>query len=651
MALKPGAFLDFAGGDVYANSLKKPMIQRMSKIEILGDRDILVPVTRLLYELGVAHLEEAPVSEHLQREELSEEQRERERIVINALALLREMEKGLGTVEVLPEGVTPEGDPHRELEALKQEYDRLLHRLNTLEAEYRTLKDYARLLRAMEPLLQRVEGENLEILGVTLPRSEARLIDLIREALEERVGEGNFEIHRAEFGADRIVALLLLPPEQMEAFRKYLRQEGLSELVMPERYQDQPLPQVLRNIEADLERLPKDLQEAQEALEAFKRAHLEKIRALKTYFLDQYHLLRAVQAYPTLSKLLFFLRAWVPQREAQRVVQRLKKAFGRQVHVEVFEPAKHEYPRVPVNLENPRLFRPFQYLLSIFTPPIYGTIDPTPFLYLFFPFFFGFMLGDMGYGLVGTLLFGFLWLKSKPGGFMRGIATMFLWTMLWTLIFGFLYGEFFGEVGEIFGLHPILVHRTHEVRPVLVAAVAFGVVQVLLGLLLAVINQIRLGHRHHAWYEFARLVGLTGIVLFFVGPILFLIGGWQGWPQELVYLGIALLVIAIPAVVKLHNFVAPLELLSAVGNMFSYARLMAIGLASAILAMIANMFGHLIGIFIFGLMVALLFHALNTVLGIFDPTVQGLRLQFVEFFSKFYLTGGKRYTPFKRGGQ
>jgi len=115
--------------------------------------------------------------------------------------------------------------------------------------------------------------------------------------------------------------------------------------------------------------------------------------------------------------------------------------------------------------------------------------------------------------------------------------------------------------------------------------------------------------------------------------------------------GIVMLILAIPAVVKLHNFVAPLEILSAMGNMFSYARLMAIGLSSAILGMIANMFGGIIGIFLFGLAVALLFHALNTLLGIFDPTVQGLRLQFVEFFSKFYLTGGRDFQPFKRGGK
>ncbi len=627
------------------------MIQRMSKIEILGDRDILVPVTRLLYELGVAHLEEAPVSEHLQKEEPPDEQREHERRVINALAILREMEKGLGRVPLLPEGIEPEGDPLKALETLKAEYDRRLHRLNTLETEYRTLQDYVRLFRAMEPLLKRIQGENLEMLGVTLPRSEARLIDLLREALEERVGKDNFEIHRADFGADRIVALILLPADQLEEFRRYLRQEGLNELVMPEKYQDRPLPEVLQALEADLQRLPAEIQEARQQLEAFKQEHLQEIQALKTYFQDQYNLFRAVRSYPSLSHLLFFLRAWVPAREADRVVARLRRTFGNQIHVEVFQPAKAEYPKVPVKLENPRLFRPFQALLSIFTPPIYGTVDPTPFLYLFFPIFFGFMLGDIGYGLIGTLLFGFLWLKSKPGSLMRGIATMFLWTMLWTLIFGFLYGEFFGEVGEAFGLHPILVHRTHQVRPVLVTAVGFGVVQVLLGLLLGVINQIRLGHRRHAWYEFARLMGLTGIVLFFVGPILFLIGGWQGWPRELVYLGIALLAIAVPMVVKLHNFVAPLELLSAVGNIFSYARLMAIGLASAILAMIANMFNGIIGVFILGLAVALIFHALNTVLGIFDPTVQGLRLQFVEFFSKFYLTGGKPYTPFKRGGQ
>jgi len=84
--------------------------------------------------------------------------------------------------------------------------------------------------------------------------------------------------------------------------------------------------------------------------------------------------------------------------------------------------------------------------------------------------------------------------------------------------------------------------------------------------------------------------------------------------------------------------------------MFSFARLMAIGMSSAILGMIANLMGGMMGMIVLTIIIALLFHVLNLVLGLFDPTVQGLRLQLVEFFSKFFMPGGREYRPFRKGG-
>jgi V/A-type H+-transporting ATPase subunit I len=91
----------------------------------------------------------------------------------------------------------------------------------------------------------------------------------------------------------------------------------------------------------------------------------------------------------------------------------------------------------------------------------------------------------------------------------------------------------------------------------------------------------------------------------------------------------------------------PIEFIGLIGNVLSYLRIAAIGLASVYLAKVANDMGGLVGNLFVGILLAVLIHALNLVLGAFSPTIHSLRLHYVEFFRKFYEGGGKPYTPFK----
>jgi ABC-type multidrug transport system fused ATPase/permease subunit len=139
------------------------------------------------------------------------------------------------------------------------------------------------------------------------------------------------------------------------------------------------------------------------------------------------------------------------------------------------------------------------------------------------------------------------------------------------------------------------------------------------------------------------------------GPVLALTGLFtliadlaRAFPAGMVP-AVAALVISIPVLLYLKGPLIVIELLSFVGNMLSYARLMAVGVASVYLAFVANMFAGMVGNIVIGVIIAALIHAINQALA-FSPTIQSARLHYVEFFGKFYKPGGKEYKPFKRGG-
>jgi V/A-type H+-transporting ATPase subunit I len=201
-----------------------------------------------------------------------------------------------------------------------------------------------------------------------------------------------------------------------------------------------------------------------------------------------------------------------------------------------------------------------------------------------------------------------------------------------------LFGEFFGDVGSRLGLKPLAFNRHEAMIPFLLLAVSLGVVHILLGMGLGIASTIR----RHPREAMGRGVSMIMVIL----VILALLAAVKVLPKGFFTPAVIGLLVAFPALIVLEGVVAPIELLSTLGNILSYARIMALGVASVMLAVVANKMVGAIGSVAVGVLFALLFHLVNFAIALFSPTVHALRLHYVEFFGKFYSPGGVRYQPF-----
>jgi len=379
------------------------------------------------------------------------------------------------------------------------------------------------------------------------------------------------------------------------------------------------------------------------------------------------------------TKSSFVAEGWIPKADAGNVKTSLESVTSKKISVVFSDPDHDESP--PVKLKNKILVTPFEFLLRLYDLPKYQEIDPSSLLFITFPLFFGIMLGDIGYGLV--LLLVFLHLKKKIPA-MGQLASVLVFAAVVSIIFGFAFGEVFGfehvsiETGEKLcntlgiclpqaELHvhgqvievadfPRLLNRAHghtelfgfEILTILVIGAIIGFIHLNLGFLFGFINEYYSHGLKHAFLaKMSWMIIEAGIIVAVLSKIgIFL--------PVMVWIGIAIVIIGVVMLGMGEGIQGIVELPSLFSNMLSYMRLGAVGLASVGLAVVVNEelampFIEKGGVFIIiGILIMLLGHGINILLGVIGPFLHGVRLHYVEFFSKFFHGGGKEYTPFTK---
>jgi len=621
------------------------MIVTMSKVEVAGPREMLLPVLETIQREEV--LEIAPdIKERIGQGAVQNlKPIALDTQVLAERLVLEDLGNKIGRLlTLLPKVETKESSVRPSLAVdsiaalvgkhLDTCYERSQHK-EALQSELGQLQRYLVFLGAMELLAPKgAEAADRELIGIQA-KDPAALDQLAKVA--DRTSPGSV-VSSAKMEDGSYIGLLTTEKRLANKLREDLRGSQIPEINLPSYLDRLPLPEKVKAAQARQDELSAQVASIDNELIEMSRKWRAIYQPVQSWLGQRLSLLRTSASLYETGR-CFVLFGWVPSGAVAGLRHALAKHHGDAIVLEEREILKQDLDTVPVVLRNPTYLQPFELLVRLLPLPRYTSIDPTPFIAIFFPLFFGMILGDMGYGFilllvaVGAILFA----KRR---IIRQVGEILLVSSIYTIVFGALYGECFGELGtRLFGLRPIFDRQTSLV-PMVYFSLAVGSVHVVVGLVLGVVSALRGRQTREAVVRSLSImvvICVAGVLASYFAPVAALVRG----PL------ITAVLITIPVLIFIGGFLAPFELLRDFGNIISYVRLMAVGLASVLLASIANRLAGAAGSVWMGVAVAIVLHAFNLLLGVFAPTVHALRLHYVEFFSKFMETGGKDFQPLK----
>lgn len=350
----------------------------------------------------------------------------------------------------------------------------------------------------------------------------------------------------------------------------------------------------------------------------------------------------------------FLLEGWMPEESEGRIRKALARNYKDYI-LEINEPGEDE--EYPILLKNSSLIKPFELVTELYSLPHPKGIDPNLFMAPFFFLFFGMMVSDAGYGLVMAIVTGIILWKFKPKGMAYKLIKLVFFGGISTFIWGALFGGWFGNIVDAvssgkYTIRPLWFNPLKEPMRLLLWSFIFGLLHIFTGMGLKAYMLIRDGKMLDAIFDiFSWYVLIVGLIMLALGGTIGTVGKYAA------IAGAATLILTQGRneknIVKrlMSGIISLYSITGYMSDVLSYSRLLALGLATGVVASVINTMGTLFGLNIAGIIILVIVFVVGTVFNIainaLGAYVHSSRLQYVEFFGKFYEGGGKAFQPFK----
>jgi len=676
----------------------------MSRVVVAGSNKVIEPVIEKLHELNLLHLVNYSGADDAfeMGKPLGTASEYAEQLI-----KLRSIERYLDISDKMPDKQFPESQVLSQMDGILgtvgDDVIATAERIAEIDNEVKIKQDQA---KALKPLA----GLPLDLELLYGYKSLAAFVGTVASPVEADVSKVSYvnEVFTASTGKTNAVAVFV-PVDKAGEASGVLAEHGFSEISVP-RGPTGSIAGAISTLESDAKRLDGEKAPLQKKLKDIRAQHEDVVLAIDEYISIQSQKAESPLRFASTDN-AFVIDGWLPTDQYETLKKELESAAGGRIQVEKLDGSEADKlvetgEDIPTKMNNPGIVRPYELITRLFAIPEYKEFDPTLLIFIFFPLMFGLILGDVAYGVISLIVMFMLKRKFRTPGW-QSLINIVIIASIWAIIFGFLFGEIFGplglwdyifsgahhvgllgtvadphHVGTDFGagfygplgrigpsglggfagaMFPMYRLATASVLVLIGVSIFIGVVHTGIGSILGVKTELAYGEKRHAYYE--RLPVLLFQVFFGLGLLGLIVGGLG---NPLVILSALVIVASIVMMVKgPEGVMGATHIPFFVSNLISYLRLLAIGLASVGVAFAANQLAFYVLMpmlsggahegfttiaIVVGIVVLIMVHFINLLLGILSPFMHPLRLHYVEMFTKFYSQhgGGVEYSPFGR---
>lgn len=538
-----------------------------------------------------------------------------------------------------------------ELQELQKSLNLLGNEKNKLLGDIEALAPWIELDAGQEDI------ESLKMSSVEIGTMPLKNVENLETALEEEIGDYYIEkISETNNEARLLIAYRSIHNEKLA---EMLLSNGFTKVNV--QFRSKPLMQSEDYIRR-VDEIDKEVLMTEEKIAEYKNVE-EDLKVAYEFLSAEKNKVQNCSNFSKSDKSVM-MEGWVDAENLKDFENAVENICSGYYHLETKEADQEE--NIPIKLKGNKFTETFHSITEMYSLPNYKEVDPTPILSVFYLIFFGMMLSDLGYGLIMVLgtVFALKSFKLNDGAqkFMKLFFYLGISTVVWGTVYGSFFGniltsEYLGNTGWLNYFNKPMLNTTTDVMTILIISIAFGVVHIYAGLFMKAYVLFRDKKYMDIIYDVVTwYAALTGIALW-IGAGSIGISPNIGMVMSIAGLGGLVLTQGREADTlggKIGGGVYGLYGITGyIGDIVSYSRLMALGLATGSISMAFNSIIALVAnsglIFVLKLLLVLVLfsalHLFNFGINALGTYVHTSRLQYLEFFSKFYDGGGKKFNP------